>query len=118
MNDTMTLLILSVFDGVILVFGVYLLITGIKMEKTKLIGSLILTEDEVKKCEHKEAFAEFLAWREVLMGIVFVLFGVIRLLDKFVLKIGGLLDITLMIVLLVIALWFFKSLQVARAKYL
>lgn len=118
MNTTMTLIILAVFDGVILGFGVYLLIAGNKMKTTKDIGTLVLNEDEVKKCKQKESLAEFLGWREVLMGVVFTICGAVRLLDKFLLKIGGILDIGLMIAILVIALWFFRSLQDARAKYL
>ena len=118
MNDTIPLLILSVFDAVILVFGVYLIIAGGRMKVSKEIGTMILTEEEKKKCEQKEVLAEFFYWRELLLGSVFVLYGVIRLLDKFVLKIGGLLDIGLMTVLLVTACWFIKSLQTARAKFL
>ena len=88
------------------------------MKKTKEIGTLILTEEEIKRCEQKEALADFFYWREGVMGSVFILFGAIRLLDKAVLKIGGALDIVLMLALLVTALWFFKSLQTARTQYL
>jgi len=118
MNATMTLIILAVFDGVILGFGVYLLIAGNKMKTTKDIGTLVLTEDEMKNCKQKEAFADFFGWREVLMGVVFVLCGIVRLLDKFLLKIGGVLDIGPMVVLLVATLWLFKSLQTARTRFL
>jgi len=118
MNEMMTLLILSVFDFVILGFGIYLFFSGMKMRKTKEIGTLVLTEEEVKRCENKEALADFFYWREAVMGGIFVLFGAFRLLDKFVLKIGGMLDIALMVVLLITALWFYKSLMTAREKFL
>ena len=118
MNETMTLLILSAFDAVILIFGIYLLISGIKMQKNKEIGTLLLTEEEIKRCGDKDALADFFYWREEVMGGVFVLFGAVRLLDTYVLKIGGILDIALMVVLLITALWFFKSLSIARAKFL
>lgn len=118
MNETVTLLILSAFDVIILIFGIYLIFSGMKTKKTKEIGTLVLTEEEIRRCEQKEALADFLYWREAVMGSVFVLFGVIRLLDKYLLKIGGVLDITLMVVLLVTAFWFFKCLQTARAQFL
>ena len=118
MNETMTLLILSVFDIAILGFGLYLFFAGMKMKSTKEIGTLVLTEEEVKRCENKEELAEFFCWREVLMGCIFVLFGAIRLLDKYVLKIGGLLDIFLMVALIITSLWFYKSMMTARAKFL
>ena len=35
MNEMMTLLILSVIDAIILVFGIYLIFAGVKMKKTK-----------------------------------------------------------------------------------
>ena len=118
MNEMMTLLILSSIDAIILVFGIYLIFSGIRMKKTKEPGTLVLTEEEVKRCLQKEALAEFFCWREEVMGVVFVMFGTIRLLDKFVLKIGGMLDIALMVILLITALWFFKCLQTARANFL
>lgn len=118
MNEMMTLLILSVIDAIILVFGIYLIFSGIKMKKTKEPGTLVLTEEEVKKCQQKEALADFFYWREEVMGVVFAVFGTIRLLDKFVLKIGGILDVALMVTLLITALWFFKCLQTARANFL
>ena len=118
MNETMTLWILATFDAVIFVFGVYLLFAGLKMQKTKEIDTMLLAEDEVKRCKNKEELAKFFCWREEVMGVIFVLFGAIRLLDKFLLKIGGILDVILMIVLLVTVLWVFKSLQTARASFL
>ena len=118
MSESMTLLILSVFDVVVLVFGVYLFFSGIKMQKTKEIGNFILTEEEVKRCERREALVDFFYWREEVMGAVFGLFGAIRLLDKYVLKIGGVLDVALMVILLITALWFYKSLMTARTKFL
>ncbi len=118
MNETMTVWILSVFDGVILLFGLYLFFSGMKMYRTKEIGTLILTEEEVNRCEAKKELADYFYWREEVMGGVFVLFGIVRLLDKYVLRIGGMLDIAMMVALLITALWFFKSLSNARAKFL
>ena len=118
MNETQTLMILAAFDAAILWFGIHLLISGMKMKRTKEIGTMILAEEEINKCNRKEELADFFYWREEVMGAVFVLFGILRLLDKFILKIGGILDIVLMILLLATALWFFKSLQIARAKFL
>ena len=118
MNETMTFLLFVAFDVMILGFGIYLFVSGIKMKNTKEIGTLLLTEEEIKRCEHKSELATFFYWREEVIGIVFVLFGSIRLLDKYVLKIGGILDITLMVILLVTACWFFYSLQTARTRFL
>ena len=118
MNETMTVWILSVFDGVILLFGLYLFFSGMKMYRTKEIGTLILTEEEVNRCEAKKELADYFYWREEVMGGVFVLFGIVRLLDKYVLRIGGMLDIAMMVALLITALWFFKSLSNARANFL
>lgn len=118
MNETMTLVVLAVFDAVILGLGIYLIIAGNKMKKTQEIGTLILTEEEIKGCVYKEKMAAFFCWRETVMGIVFILFGVLRLMNKFVLKANGVLDICLMILLLVTVLWFFKSIQTARSVFL
>lgn len=118
MNTTSSTLILSVFDVIIAVLGIYLITSAVKMKKTKEIGTVILTPEEIGRCKRKEELAEFLCWREMVLGVVFLLFGFIRLLDTYVLKIGGVLDILLMIVLIIAVLWFFKSLQTARAEFL
>ena len=118
MNDKVNLIILAVFDIVIAGLGIYFVFSAIKMKRTKEIGTFILTEEEVQKCREKEALAAFFYWREGIMGGVFLLFGIVRLLDKFIFKIGGVLDIALMLILLLTALWFFKGLQTARARFL
>lgn len=118
MNETVTLVILAVFDAVILGFGIYLVIAGSKMKKTKEIGTLILAEEEIKGCMYKEQIAAYFCWREAVMGLVFILFGVLRLLNKFVLKANGVLDICLMVLLLATVFWFFKSIQTARSVFL
>lgn len=118
MNETIALLIMAVFDLVILGFGIYLLFSGTRMRRTKEPGTLIFTEDEIKRCNDKEALAIYFWWREVLMGSVFVIFGMIRLLDKYIFKVGGMLDISLMVILLITAGWFFYSMQTARARFL
>lgn len=118
MNEQVTFTILLAFDLVILSFGIFLFASGMKMKKTKKMEAFILTEEELSRCQHKEKLAEFFCWREAVIGIVFFLFGVFRLLDKFVWKIGRMLDIGLMLVLLITALWFFAGIQKARAQFL
>ena len=118
MNSSVSLGILTVFDIVILGLGIYFIVAGIRMKKTKELGIIILTEEEVKGCTQKVALAEYFSWRELAMGVVFALFGGIRLLDKYVLKIGGMLDVMLMVGLLVTVMWFYKCIMIARTKFL
>lgn len=118
MNTISSLLILSAFDAIIAGLGIYLIASAVKMKKTREVGTLILTPEELERCKQKDALAEFLCWREMVIGVVFLLFGFVRLLDTYVLKAGGVLDILVMIVLIVAVLWFFKSLQTARAEFL
>lgn len=118
MNETMSILILKVFDVICMIFGIYLLISAVKMKKTNEIGSIILTEEEKKQCHKKEALAQFMYGREVILGWVFLVFGTVRILDLLVLKIGGILDVALMVILIVTALWFLRELQTAREKFL
>lgn len=118
MNETMNLLVLMVFDVIIVGFGIYMLVSAMKMKKKNEINTMILTEEEMVKCQHKTELADFLYWREAVLGGVFVLSGAVRLLDKFVLKIGGMLDMIPVVILLLVAFWFLKCLQTARAKFL
>ena len=118
MNETMSLIILSAFDVIIIGFGIYMLISAVSMKKTKNPGNLLLAEEELNRCHNKAELAEFFCWREAVIGSVFVLCGIVHLLDKFVLKVGGAVNVIPIIVLLLVAFWFLKELQTARAKFL
>ena len=118
MNETMTLLIWTAFDVIIGGFGIYLLIAGAKMKQSKEPGTLILAEEEIKRCKDTKALADFFCWREAVLGGICVLFGVIRLLNRFWFKGGNIPDAVVMVILLAAVLWFFKSLQTARVMFL
>lgn len=118
MNEAMSLLVLSAFDIIAVVFGIYMLNAAFKMRDSKKMGTFLLTEEELKRCNHKEELADYFWSREAVMGVLFALFGFIRLVDKFILKIGGMLDVVLVVILLIAVLWFFKCLQNARTQFL
>jgi len=118
MNEMMTWVILSAFDVIILIFGIYMIVAAFQMKNTKELGKIILTEEEVHRCTDKVALADFLYKREAVTGCVFLICGAVRLLSKFLLKLGGIADKIVVVVLLVAAFWFLKSLQTARAKFL
>ena len=118
MNETMSLMILAAFDMIIIGFGICMLISAVSMKKTKNPGNLLLAEEELKRCQNKAELAEFFYWREAVIGSVFILCGIIHLLDKFVLKVGGAVNVIPIIILLLVACWFLKELQTARAKFL
>lgn len=118
MEGTTSLDVMLIFDIVMIVLGIYMMAASLKMKRTKEIGTMILAEEDVQKCKDKAGFATFFYSYELVMGIAFLLCGAVRLADKLLIKIGGALDVVPIIVLLIVACWFYKGLQDAKAKFL
>ena len=88
--------VMAIFGAAMLLVGVYLIFAGFFMKRKNEIGTIILAEEEVKKCTDKKGFIAFMYWREILVGGAYI--GVI--------------------VGIVALLWFFYSLKKARELFL
>lgn len=109
--------VMMIFDVVLIVLGICMTVSAFNMKKSNQIG-MILAEDEVNKCKDTAGFIECIYRRQAVMGAVLFLYGGIGLLDKYILGIGGPLNYIPGILVLLVFLWFYKGLQMARAEYL
>jgi len=110
--------VMMIFDVVMIGIGIYMMAAAWGMKQKNEISPVLLAEEELIKCRNKEGFIAYIYWREIVMGAALFIYGIIRLLDKFVFMAGGMLDYILLAILLIIFFWFYKGLQDARAEFL
>lgn len=110
--------VMMIFDVVMMGIGVYMMLAAWNMRRKNEIGTVILAEEELANCKDKAGFITYMHWREAVMGGALILYGAIGLLDKYILKIGSVINYVSVAGLLIIFAWFYKSMQSARERYL
>ena len=68
--------VMLVFDAVILLFGIYMVISSLQMKKSGRINAMVIAEEEMKKCKDTAGFIAFIYWREAVFG------GIVALVDR------------------------------------
>lgn len=109
--------VMAVFDIVIIGFGIYMIAAGLKMKKTGEISSMMLAEEEMKKCKDKAGFISYIYWKEAVFGAVMIGAGMLGLVNELVVSLGKFSYVEL-VVFLAVFLWFSRELGIARGKYL
>ena len=106
--------VMLVFDAVILLFGIYMVISSLQMKKSGRINAMVIAEEEMKKCKDTAGFIAFIYWREAVFGGIVGLIGIINELTNFL----GKLTLLELVIFLGSFLWFQNSLKTAREKFL
>ena len=52
--------VMLVFDAVILLFGIYMVISSLQMKKSGRINAMVIAEEEMKKCKDTAGFVSSL----------------------------------------------------------
>jgi len=109
--------VMLVFDAVILLFGIYMVISSLQMKKSGRINAMVIAEEEMKKCKDTAGVILFFFFREGggwggggLVGLI----GIINELTNFL----GKLTLLELVIFLGSFLWFQNSLKTAREKFL
>lgn len=109
--------VLAIFGAAMLLVGVYMIFAGLSMKRKNEIGTMILAEEEVKKCRDKKGFIAFMYWREMIVGGAIILLGVAEIAND-LLENAGIVPYIGVIVGITALLWFFYSLKKARELFL
>lgn len=109
--------VMAIFGAVIILTGIYMIFAGLKMKRKNEIGTMILAEEEVKKCKDKEGFIAYMYWREIVVGAVVILLGAAEA-AKDLTEGAGMLPYIGVITGIAALLWFFYSLKKARELFL
>ena len=58
--------VMLVFDAVILLFGIYMVISSLQMKKSGRINAMVIAEEEMKKCKDTSGRMSFLTKQHTL----------------------------------------------------
>ncbi len=100
-------------DLAIVIIGIYMAYLAVRMHRTKEVGSLILTEEEKKKCRKPEKFAEYVSPRMFGFSCILIVVGALRVLCDTVISIGN-WSFLVLVVFLAAFFWFLE--QIRKAK--
>lgn len=105
-----------IFDVVIILLGLYMTVAALRMKKSGKISTVVLAQEEIKKCKDTQGFISFLYWKEAAFGGMTVLVGIFGLLDG-QREVSGIPEFVRMLVFLAAFFWFQNELRKARSRY-
>lgn len=109
--------IMTVFDGIMVIAGLYMAAAGLRMKKSGRIGSVILAEEELGICRDPEGWIAFMYWRETVFGIILALAGASGVANDLFFS-TGFWDYMKMALIFSVFCWFYAGLYRARREYL
>lgn len=105
-----------IFDVIVVLFGVYMVASAFKMNRSGEISSMLVSKEELGKCRDKAAFIGNIYRKEAAFGVIMALVGILNLVDALVISIKY-ATIAEMLVFLFAFLWFNRELRDARTDY-
>lgn len=109
--------VMMVFNAVILVIGIYMIVSALQMKKSGKISQMLLAKEELKKVKDENGFITFLYRREILLGVVMIIVGILGFFEEKV-SLPGAFRMVEVVIFLAAFLWFQNSLMKARQKFL
>ena len=116
-NEDYDMGIMTVFHMVVAVFGAYMIGAALGMKKSGKVSSMVIAEEELRRCRDKQSFIDYLYWKEAVFGGVVLLAGVLGIINDLVVSLGA-FRIVQMLLFLAAFLWFQSELRKAREKFL
>lgn len=107
-----------VFDVIILLLGIYIIFSGIKMNMEKTVPTLFLSRDEVSRCRDTEGMVKFLFPRTLIFGGISALFGVQGLYNDVTGAMSDWVNLVMMLIFLAAWVWFSMALRKGKETYL
>lgn len=105
-----------IFDVVVALFGLYMVISAMKMKRNGEISGMLVSAEEIGHCKNKKAFIESVYKKEAIFGVIMMLVGILDIVDELVLSISY-ANVFEMLIFLMAFLWFNRELRNARSDY-
>ena len=70
-----------IFDVIVVLFGVYMVASAFKMNRSGEISSMLVSKEELGKCRDKAAFIGSIYRKEAAFGVIMALVGILNLVD-------------------------------------
>lgn len=108
--------IMSVFDVILIVYGLYTMYSTLVMKKTGIPGKWLIAEDEAARCRDMKGFIDEMFLKTILFGAVAVLYGALTILNHMKLAVPY-FDTVGIIVFLVFCVLYMVALNKAKKKF-
>ena len=110
---------LLLMDIVIAFFGIYLGVIAIRMKKTGKINSVVVAEDEIKKCKDPKAYIKSSFPYMIFFAIVSFVVGVVGILaDRKIIQVGRVWTYVELVAFLIALAIFAHGMRENRSKYI
>lgn len=116
MNILADMDMMSVFDVILLAYGLYTMYSAFMMKKTGVPGKWLISEDEATKCRDMQGFIDALFVKTIIFGAVAVLYGALTILNRMKLSVPY-FDTVCIIVFLVFCIFYVAALNKAKKKF-
>lgn len=108
--------IMSVFDVILIVYGLYTMYSAFMMKRTGVPGKWLISEDEATKCRDMKGFIDEMFVKTILFGAVAILYGALTTLNRMKLALPY-FDTVCIIVFLVFCALYMVALNKAKKKF-
>lgn len=116
MNILATTDIMSIFDVILIVYGIYTIYSAFMMKRTGVPGKWLITEQEIAKCKDMPGFIDAMYLKTILFGGVALLYGALSTLNRMKLSIPY-LDTICIIAFLIVCGIYIVALNKAKKKF-
>ncbi len=82
--------IMSIFDIILLVYGIYTIYASFAMKKTGVPSKWLVPEQEMGRCKDSKGFIDAIYKKTILFGVLVVVYGVVSTINHFFLSIWAL----------------------------
>lgn len=109
--------VMMIFDVIILVFGAYMVISALRMKKSGIINSTVISSEEIASCKDTAGFIAYIYWKEALFGGLIMVVGILGIVNTLVISLG-VFNLMEMLIFLAAFIWFQYELRQARKRFL
>lgn len=108
--------IMSVFDIILLVYGIYTIYSAVTMKKRGVPSKWLVPEQELNKCRDVKGYVDAMHSKTLIFGVITAVYGVVSSINRLLLSIW-VLDIVCMGIFLASCIVYIIILNKARSKF-
>lgn len=109
--------LMIVFDIIVLILGIYLLVSGIKSKKENSIPTAIMPAETLKTCHNLTGLVNYLAPKIMIFGTLSCIFGLEGLINDAFYKLNTYINVGCIFLFLGSWIWFSAHLTKARNTF-
>lgn len=105
-----------IFDILILILGVYGIVSAVHMKNTGIPSAILISKQELPRVRNAKEFCKRMYQPTIVFSSIAVLYGVVDLLNQYVLKLPY-VDLLGIVCFLIVCAWFVRELNKVKGDY-